>query len=182
MYLFVQKCWLGGAGLPEFAHFLHNGLLPSCRPRTPQHYSSRHAPGGPCFPQCLALLRPPPSDGRSSGIGEHVTSALYADWRIAPGRAGRTEGPGVPVAMATATDRAVGFGLVAFSLVLFVYYTLWIIVLPFIDSDHSIHQYFLPREYAVIIPVVAGLLLLLFIGVFIMVVMWKSKKPARKSD
>ncbi|XP_031457468.1 dolichol phosphate-mannose biosynthesis regulatory protein [Phasianus colchicus] len=84
--------------------------------------------------------------------------------------------------MATATDRAVGFGLVAFSLVLFVYYTLWIIVLPFIDSDHSIHHYFLPREYAVIIPVVAGLLLLLFIGVFIMVVMWKSRKPARKSD
>ncbi|NP_001186093.1 dolichol phosphate-mannose biosynthesis regulatory protein [Gallus gallus] len=84
--------------------------------------------------------------------------------------------------MATATDRAVGFGLVAFSLILFVYYTLWIIVLPFIDSDHSIHQYFLPREYAVIIPVVAGLLLLLFIGVFIMVVMWKSRKPAKKSD
>ncbi|OXB69154.1 hypothetical protein ASZ78_009630 [Callipepla squamata] len=89
--------------------------------------------------------------------------------------------------MATATDRAVGFGLVAFSLALFVYYTLWIVALPFIDSDHSIHRYFLPREYAVIIPVVAGLLLLLFIGkryfgVFIMVVMWKNRKPARKSD
>lgn len=35
---------------------------------------------------------------------------------------------------------------------------------PFIDSDHGIHQYFLPREYAVIIPVAAGLMLLLFIG------------------
>lgn len=35
---------------------------------------------------------------------------------------------------------------------------------PFIDSDHGIHRYFLPREYAVIIPMVAGLLLLLFIG------------------
>ncbi|NXO50896.1 DPM2 protein, partial [Aramus guarauna] len=53
---------------------------------------------------------------------------------------------------------------------------------PFIDSDHAIHQYFLPREYAVIIPVVAGLLLVLFIGIFIMVVMWKSRKPAKKSD
>ncbi|KFQ89693.1 Dolichol phosphate-mannose biosynthesis regulatory protein, partial [Phoenicopterus ruber ruber] len=53
---------------------------------------------------------------------------------------------------------------------------------PFIDSDHGIHRYFLSREYAVIIPVVAGLLLLLFIGVFIMVVMWKSRKPAKKSD
>ncbi|KAM6316169.1 dolichol phosphate-mannose biosynthesis regulatory protein [Podargus strigoides] len=84
--------------------------------------------------------------------------------------------------MATATDQVVGFGLVAFSLVLFVYYTLWIIILPFIDPDHAIHRYFLPREYAVIIPVVAGLMLLLFICVFIMVVMWKSRKPAKKSD
>uniref|UniRef100_A0A8C3BYT1 Dolichol phosphate-mannose biosynthesis regulatory protein n=1 Tax=Cairina moschata TaxID=8855 RepID=A0A8C3BYT1_CAIMO len=31
--------------------------------------------------------------------------------------------------MATVTDRAVGFGLVAFSLALFAYYTLWIVVL-----------------------------------------------------
>ncbi|XP_061208298.1 dolichol phosphate-mannose biosynthesis regulatory protein [Neopsephotus bourkii] len=84
--------------------------------------------------------------------------------------------------MATATDQVVGFGLVTFSALLFVYYTLWIIVLPFIDSDHSIHQYFLPREYAVLIPVVAGLLLLLFIGVFITVVMWKNRKPVKKSD
>ncbi|XP_009704505.1 PREDICTED: dolichol phosphate-mannose biosynthesis regulatory protein, partial [Cariama cristata] len=89
---------------------------------------------------------------------------------------------------ATATDRVVGFGLGAFrlvlffSLVLFIYYTLWIIILPFIDNDHGIHRYFLPREYAVIIPVVAGLLLLLFIGIFIMVVMWKSRKPTKKSD
>ncbi|XP_035411120.1 dolichol phosphate-mannose biosynthesis regulatory protein [Cygnus olor] len=84
--------------------------------------------------------------------------------------------------MATATDRAVGFGLVAFSLALFAYYTLWIVALPFIDSTHAIHRFFLPREYAVIIPVVAGLLLLLFIGVFIMVVTWKSRKPAKKSE
>ncbi|OPJ67861.1 dolichol phosphate-mannose biosynthesis regulatory protein [Patagioenas fasciata] len=84
--------------------------------------------------------------------------------------------------MATITDRLVGFCLVAFSLLLFVYYTFWIVILPFIDSDYGIHRYFLPREFAVIIPVVAGLVLLLFIGIFIMVVMWKSKKPAQKSD
>ncbi|XP_052523699.1 dolichol phosphate-mannose biosynthesis regulatory protein [Tympanuchus pallidicinctus] len=130
----------------------------------------------------LRAPQPAPSDERSSGPGDHVGIVLRSDWSAAPGRTRRAEGLEVAVAMATATDRAVGFGLVAFSLILFVYYTLWIIVLPFIGSDHSIHQYFLPREYAVIIPVVAGLLLLLFIGVFIMVVMWKSRKPARKSD
>lgn len=35
---------------------------------------------------------------------------------------------------------------------------------PFIDSQHVIHKYFLPRAYAITIPLVAGLLLLLFVG------------------
>ncbi|XP_065274783.1 dolichol phosphate-mannose biosynthesis regulatory protein [Emys orbicularis] len=84
--------------------------------------------------------------------------------------------------MATAMDQLVGFGLVAFSLLLFVYYTIWIIILPFIDSDHGIHKFFLPREYSVTIPVIAGLLLVLFVGVFVVIVMWKNRKPAKKSD
>ncbi|XP_038230987.2 dolichol phosphate-mannose biosynthesis regulatory protein isoform X1 [Dermochelys coriacea] len=84
--------------------------------------------------------------------------------------------------MATTMDQLVGFGLVAFSLLLFVYYTIWIIILPFIDSDHGIHKFFLPREYSVTIPVIAGLLLVLFVGVFVVIVMWKHRKPAKKSD
>ncbi|XP_032088320.1 dolichol phosphate-mannose biosynthesis regulatory protein [Thamnophis elegans] len=83
--------------------------------------------------------------------------------------------------MATVSDQLVGYGLVAFSLVLFAYYTIWIIVLPFIESDHLVHKYFLPREYSVIIPVVAGLVLLLFIGTFISIVMWKNRKLEKKT-
>uniref|UniRef100_A0A670KF48 Dolichol phosphate-mannose biosynthesis regulatory protein n=2 Tax=Podarcis muralis TaxID=64176 RepID=A0A670KF48_PODMU len=82
---------------------------------------------------------------------------------------------------ATATDQLVGYGLVAFSLILFAYYTVWIIILPFIEVDHLIHKYFLPREYSVIIPVVAGLVLLLFIGTFIATITWKNRKTAKKS-
>ncbi|XP_053137723.1 dolichol phosphate-mannose biosynthesis regulatory protein isoform X1 [Hemicordylus capensis] len=82
---------------------------------------------------------------------------------------------------ATATDQLVGYGLVAFSLVLFAYYTIWVILLPFIESDHLIHKYFLPREYSVIIPVVAGLLLLLFVGTFIAFITWKNRRSAKKS-
>ncbi|XP_038230986.1 dolichol phosphate-mannose biosynthesis regulatory protein isoform X2 [Dermochelys coriacea] len=86
------------------------------------------------------------------------------------------------LSQATTMDQLVGFGLVAFSLLLFVYYTIWIIILPFIDSDHGIHKFFLPREYSVTIPVIAGLLLVLFVGVFVVIVMWKHRKPAKKSD
>ncbi|KAM5146176.1 dolichol phosphate-mannose biosynthesis regulatory protein [Mantella aurantiaca] len=81
--------------------------------------------------------------------------------------------------MATGSDRLAGIGLVTFSAVLFLYYTLWVICLPFIDSDHVIHSYFLPREYAVLLPLVAALILLLLMGIFVTFVMWKSRSPKK---
>ncbi|KAH9625534.1 hypothetical protein KSS87_020330 [Heliosperma pusillum] len=99
-------------------------------------------------------------------------------------------------------DRAVGFLLCCISLSIFTYYTLWVIILvspksvnytsysfmwlnygiiddflqPFVDSDHFIHKYFLPQEYAILIPVFAGVALLCFLSVFIGSVMLKSKR------
>ncbi|KAG7248248.1 hypothetical protein CRUP_005486, partial [Coryphaenoides rupestris] len=35
---------------------------------------------------------------------------------------------------------------------------------PFVDADHTLHQYFLPREYSVILPGVAALVVLLCIA------------------
>ncbi|XP_006983544.1 dolichol phosphate-mannose biosynthesis regulatory protein [Peromyscus maniculatus bairdii] len=84
--------------------------------------------------------------------------------------------------MATGTDQAVGFGLVAISLIIFTYYTTWVILLPFIDSQHVIHKYFLPRAYAVLIPLATGLLLLLFVGLFITYVMLKSQRVTKKAQ
>ncbi|XP_010245207.1 PREDICTED: dolichol phosphate-mannose biosynthesis regulatory protein-like [Nelumbo nucifera] len=75
-------------------------------------------------------------------------------------------------------DRAVGFLLSVISLSIFTYYTFWVIILPFVDGDHFIHKYFLPREYAILIPVVAGVALLCFLCAFIGLVMLKSKKKA----
>ncbi|XP_056394926.1 dolichol phosphate-mannose biosynthesis regulatory protein isoform X1 [Hyla sarda] len=83
---------------------------------------------------------------------------------------------------ATGSDRLAGAGLVAFSAVLFLYYTLWVICLPFIDSDHVIHSFFLPREYAVLLPLSAGLILLLLMGVFVTFIMWKSRNPKKKTQ
>lgn len=47
---------------------------------------------------------------------------------------------------------------------------------PFVHGDHFVHQYFLPQEYAILIPVFAGVTLLCFLSVFIGYVMLKSKK------
>lgn len=54
--------------------------------------------------------------------------------------------------------------------------------MPFIDSQHVIHKYFLPRAYAVLLPLAAGLLLLLFVGLFITYVMLKSQKITKKAQ
>ncbi|XP_047426481.1 dolichol phosphate-mannose biosynthesis regulatory protein [Mugil cephalus] len=81
--------------------------------------------------------------------------------------------------MATGVDQAVGMSLVVFSILLFTYYTLWVIVLPFVDSHHILHKYFLPREYSVILPGIAAVILLLFIGAFTAVVMLKNRKPKK---
>uniref|UniRef100_A0A4W5NIK8 Dolichol phosphate-mannose biosynthesis regulatory protein n=1 Tax=Hucho hucho TaxID=62062 RepID=A0A4W5NIK8_9TELE len=81
--------------------------------------------------------------------------------------------------MATGADQAVGMGLVGFSILLFTYYTIWVIILPFVDSDHVAHQYFLQREYSVILPGIAALILLLSVGTFIGVVTWKNRKPKK---
>ncbi|XP_059656853.1 dolichol-phosphate mannose synthase subunit 2 [Cornus florida] len=73
-------------------------------------------------------------------------------------------------------DRAVGFLLSLISLSVFTYYTFWVIILPFVDTEHFIHKYFLPQEYAILIPVCALVMLLCFLCVFIGFVMLKSKK------
>ncbi|PIK53166.1 putative dolichol phosphate-mannose biosynthesis regulatory protein, partial [Apostichopus japonicus] len=64
---------------------------------------------------------------------------------------------------ATGSDQAVGYGIVLFAGAVFIYYSLWVIILPFVEPGQFLHQLFLPRAYAVILPLVAGVVLLTFI-------------------
>nr|XP_043909637.1 dolichol phosphate-mannose biosynthesis regulatory protein [Solea senegalensis] len=81
--------------------------------------------------------------------------------------------------MASGVDQTVGMSLVVFSLLLFTYYSVWVIVLPFVDGDHILHKYFLPQEFSVILPGAAAVIMLLCIGAFTAVIMWKSGKPKK---
>ncbi|KAE8993489.1 hypothetical protein PR003_g20832 [Phytophthora rubi] len=80
-----------------------------------------------------------------------------------------------------ASDKVVGLVLLAISVVVFVYYSIWVLLTPFIDEGHVVQQLFLPYHYAITIPAV--LLVLLFTGAatFIGMVMIKSQKK-KKSD
>ncbi|GAB5031993.1 dolichol phosphate-mannose biosynthesis regulatory protein [Nannochloropsis oceanica] len=59
------------------------------------------------------------------------------------------------------SDQLAGAFLLAVAVIVFVYYTLWVIVLPFIDPDVGLHAFFPPRFYAIAIPTV---LLVVFVG------------------
>mmetsp|Transcript_19353 Transcript_19353/g.49208 ORF Transcript_19353/g.49208 Transcript_19353/m.49208 type:complete len:83 (-) Transcript_19353:196-444(-) len=82
--------------------------------------------------------------------------------------------------MAANTDRVVGVALLLFSVSLWFYYTFWVIITPFIDPDHFIQAYFPPRLYAVLIPVVAGAILLTAITTFLGLVMIKAERKKTK--
>jgi len=74
------------------------------------------------------------------------------------------------------SDRLVGFGLLVFVISVFVYYTTWVLITPFVDRDHFLQQYFPPREYAISIPLALLAIGLSFIFTFVSLVMIKSKK------
>ncbi|KAI8671540.1 Dolichol phosphate-mannose biosynthesis regulatory protein [Fusarium keratoplasticum] len=71
--------------------------------------------------------------------------------------------------------------LVAASVV-FLYYTIWTLLMPFVDDDHVLQNFFPPRVWAIRIPVIIILLGGAVVGSFLGMVMIRSnKKKAAKA-
>ncbi|CAI5741014.1 unnamed protein product [Peronospora destructor] len=75
-----------------------------------------------------------------------------------------------------ASDQTVGTVLLIISVIVYVYYSTWVLLSPFIDEDHPIQQFFLPYHYAISIPAVIIVLLFSGAATFIGMVMIKSQK------
>ncbi|KAL5484565.1 hypothetical protein EMCRGX_G021089 [Ephydatia muelleri] len=83
--------------------------------------------------------------------------------------------------MATFTDITVGSGLIVLAIAIFFYYSIWVLVLPFVDPSHFLRSYFLSLEYAIALPLGAVVVLVAFIGIFVAVVLIKdSARKAKK--
>ncbi|ORZ18965.1 dolichol phosphate-mannose biosynthesis regulatory [Absidia repens] len=54
--------------------------------------------------------------------------------------------------MSTGADKVVGAGAYASAWIIFIYYTLWALVMPLLDEDNALQQYFPPFEYAIRLP------------------------------
>ncbi|XP_072015465.1 dolichol phosphate-mannose biosynthesis regulatory protein-like [Amphiura filiformis] len=77
---------------------------------------------------------------------------------------------------ATGLDQLVGLGMVALAALVFSYYTVWVIVLPFVEAEHFLHQFFLPKLFAVLVPLIGGVAVLLCLGTFVAYTMLTKKK------
>lgn len=49
-------------------------------------------------------------------------------------------------------DRILGSGLIALSIIIFIYYTTWVFITPFLDTDHILTSIYPDRYYALLIP------------------------------
>nr|POE77499.1 dolichol phosphate-mannose biosynthesis regulatory protein [Quercus suber] len=66
--------------------------------------------------------------------------------------------------------------------VVFAYYTVWTLLLPFVDESHPLQLLFLPRVWAIRIPVILLLLGGAVVGSFLSLVMIRSnRKKALKA-
>ncbi|GFF53030.1 dolichol phosphate-mannose biosynthesis regulatory protein [Aspergillus udagawae] len=65
---------------------------------------------------------------------------------------------------------------------IFLYYTAWTLLMPFVDQGHPLHDLFPPRKWAIRIPVILTLLGSAVVGTFIGLVMINSnRKKAAKA-
>ena len=71
-------------------------------------------------------------------------------------------------------------GVAAF---VFTYYTAWVFVLPFINEDNILNQFFLPRDYAIKLPILLLFIAALGVGTFVGKVLIKinRNRKVRKS-
>ncbi|PNP38591.1 dolichyl-phosphate mannosyltransferase polypeptide 2, regulatory subunit [Trichoderma gamsii] len=78
-------------------------------------------------------------------------------------------------------DKLVGFTMLVAASVIFLYYTIWTLLMPFVDGDHPLQNLFLPRVWAIRIPVILLLLGSAVVGSFVGMVMIRSnqKKAAK---
>ncbi|BDD54488.1 hypothetical protein MPDQ_004985 [Monascus purpureus] len=76
----------------------------------------------------------------------------------------------------------VGSAMLLAATAIFLYYTAWTLLMPFVDADHPLHALFPPRVWAIRIPVILTLLGSAVVGTFIGIVMINSnRKKAAKA-
>jgi len=79
-------------------------------------------------------------------------------------------------------DKLIGVAMLIIATTVFIYYTVWTLLMPFVDDGHPLHSLFPPRVWAIRIPVILILLGSAVVGSFLSMVMIRSnRKKAAKA-
>ncbi|KAI9681444.1 MAG: hypothetical protein M1817_002728 [Caeruleum heppii] len=79
-------------------------------------------------------------------------------------------------------DKLLGLVMLIVATTVFLYYTIWTLLMPFVDPGHPLHDFFPPRVWAIRIPVILILLGTAIVGSFLGLVMIRSnQKRAAKA-
>ncbi|KAI5962769.1 dpm2 [Candida theae] len=78
-----------------------------------------------------------------------------------------------------AADKLLGFAMLLVAASVFTYYTTWVFVIPFVDEDSFITSFFLPRDYAIKLPLLLLLVAGLGVGTFIGKVLIKNQQKQK---
>ncbi|KAG5949720.1 hypothetical protein E4U60_000005 [Claviceps pazoutovae] len=79
-------------------------------------------------------------------------------------------------------DKVIGLAMLLAASFVFLYYSIWTLIMPFVDHDHPFQNFFLPRQWAIRIPVILVLLASAVVGSFLGMVMVRSnRKKAAKA-
>lgn len=85
-------------------------------------------------------------------------------------------------------DEQVGIGMLLVATTVFIYYSVWVFLVPFLDESHPLQSLFPAREWAVRIPALLLIGGVALIGTFIASVLYKgaqkkkAKMAAKKSS
>ncbi len=74
------------------------------------------------------------------------------------------------------SDKGTGAVLLLIFGATFVYYTLWVVVTPFVEDGHALLTIFPDRSWAIIIPVMVLVVAVSSVGAFLALVMIQSAK------
>ena len=77
--------------------------------------------------------------------------------------------------MAANHDRARGIVIMIISTSIFTYFTFWIIIMPMVDADHPLQQFFPDRYVGLLIPFLIGAVCLTITTSFIGIIMAQSE-------
>ncbi|RKF65643.1 Dolichol phosphate-mannose biosynthesis regulatory protein [Erysiphe neolycopersici] len=73
-------------------------------------------------------------------------------------------------------EKLVGLAMLIVATIIFLYYTIWTLLMPFVDSDHPLQSFFPARVWAIRIPVILLLVGSAVVGSFVSVVMIRSNR------